>query len=221
MKTSTCTLALALLLPLASQAGERVYAFDLAVDADGRVERITPQVPDARAAELAAQLRQWRFEPAASAGPARSYLRVVAREDGEGMRILDASTGPRPLALPAPVYPDADQRRGREGVVVLRLDVDASGAVTAAHVHATGGDVSRGMGEAALQAVQAWRFEPERVAGRPVGTQLLMPVCFASDPGEAMCRWQGPDARRRGAREAVSLQPVLRASASGSLVAGR
>ena len=228
MKTLAIT-ALALALPLAANAaepqGEFIQAYAVSVDASGRVERIVPQggLDGAVADQVAAQVRQWTFEPARGtpAGPASTYLRVLARAEGNGVRILDASTGPRPVALTAPTYPQADQRRGREGVVVLQLDLDAQGAVTASRVHATSGDVSRGMGEAALRASNGWRFEPERLGGQAVAASILLPVCFASDPGEAMCQWTSPDAQRRGSREVVSLAPVLRPVGAAALLAGR
>lgn len=205
-------------------AEERVYAFDLLVGADGRVEQLRPRAGSAVAsAELvAAQVRQWTFEPTASAAtPAETHLRVLARNGPAGVSIVDATIGPRPRVLTPPLYPDADQRRGREGVVVVRLDLDATGRVTSAGVHSMRGDISRGMGEAALAAVQSWWFEPERIAGKPIAAQVLMPVCFASEPGEGMCTWTGPDARRRGSREIVSLRPSLRVADAAALMAAR
>lgn len=226
MKTiRLAALCLGLSLSMAAAAGERVYTYQLTVDASGRVERLVSQAPtnDAQAANVAAQVRQWRFEPgvAGQSADASTYLRVIAREQGEGMAIIDAHTGPRPVSLAQPAYPQDDQRRGREGVVVLKLDLDAAGNVSDARVQGIHGDVSRGMGEAALAAAKGWRFEPERVGGQARAASVLMPVCFASDAGEGMCAWTGPGDRRHGSRELVSLTPVLRPSDAGQLFAGR
>src|SRR3546814_1968613 len=87
-------------------------------------------------------------------------------------------TGPAPVALTQPDYPVRDQLAGREGMVVLKLEVGADGAVDAAVVQATTSGVSRPMASAAVEAAQQWRFAPELVAGQAVPSTMLWPVCY-------------------------------------------
>jgi TonB family protein len=62
-------------------------------------------------------------------------------------------------------YPPRAAAAGLEGSVVLELQVDALGKVADAKIMAPAG---HGFDEAALEAVRQFRFEPGRVAGKPV-----------------------------------------------------
>jgi periplasmic protein TonB len=75
---------------------------------------------------------------------------------------------------PRPTYPDAARRQGREGVVVLRVVIDADGAV---------GDVEVLAGEepfvaAALAAVKRWRYRPALIAGAPAAVHREIRLPF-------------------------------------------
>jgi protein TonB len=75
-----------------------------------------------------------------------------------------------------PVYPDLARRRGWEGRVVLRVVVDATGQATDVGVETSSG--YRMLDDAALAAVERWRFEPARLAGIPVVASVDVPVTF-------------------------------------------
>ncbi|SRR5699024_11086568 len=69
-----------------------------------------------------------------------------------------AAAPPSPVHSPSPPYPMVALREQQGGVVVLRVSVDGTGAVTAV-------DVARSSGHAALDAsardtMREWRFEP-------------------------------------------------------------
>lgn len=90
------------------------------------------------------------------------------------------ATAPRPLAGPGthprPRYPYAARLRGEQGRVVLRVEVDAAGAVRAVSIEASSG--SRRLDRAALRAVRRWRFAPATAGGRPVPGEVLVPITF-------------------------------------------
>jgi protein TonB len=76
----------------------------------------------------------------------------------------------------APAYPPQSRRLGEEGKVVLRVELDEQGAVSAAQVSA-GSGFSR-LDEAALAAVRRWRCTPASRDGRPVRAVALQPFRF-------------------------------------------
>ncbi len=69
----------------------------------------------------------------------------------------------------APAYPDAARSDGVEGDVRLELVVGVSGAVESARVVRA---VGHGLDEAALRAVQQFRFAPATKAGRAVRVRM-------------------------------------------------
>lgn len=88
-----------------------------------------------------------------------------------------ASTGPRAAAgNPAPEYPPQARRRGIEGRVVVRVQVEADGSVSNANVIASSGSTL--LDQSALDAVKRWRFSPAQVNGEPHGANLDLPIAF-------------------------------------------
>ena len=80
---------------------------------------------------------------------------------------------------PPPVYPEAAARQGIGGVVVLAVDVDATGRPTAIEVES-----SRPAGvfdQAALDAAWQWTFHPEIRDGKPVAGRVRVPMHFTPD----------------------------------------
>lgn len=76
----------------------------------------------------------------------------------------------------APAYPPLSRRLGEEGKVVLRVELDEQGHVSAARV-ATASGFAR-LDEAALAAVKTWRCNPARRDGQPVRAVALQPFNF-------------------------------------------
>lgn len=196
-------------------AGERVYTYAVSLDGDGRVTEVARHAgpADALAAELQARVGSWTFAPAVAAAgaPSRTFVRIEASDEGGLAELRNVTTGPAPARLSAPEYARADQRAGREGVVVLKLSIDADGRVADVAVDRMAGEVSRTMAVNAVQAARGWSFAPETVAGRPVASTLLWPVCYrARSSDESTCSWQGPGESRLGGNSLVVLEPSVR-----------
>ncbi len=135
----------------------------------GRAPRGPEGAPAPRPAGPASGPRPGTGEPAAGAARGRVHGPAGA-----------TTTAPRPLAGPGthprPRYPYAARLRGEQGRVVLRVEVDAAGAVRAVSIEASSG--SRRLDRAALRAVRRWRFAPATAGGRPVPGEVLVPITF-------------------------------------------
>jgi protein TonB len=83
---------------------------------------------------------------------------------------------PRYRRNPAPRYPEAAKRLRQEGVVLLRVAVDARGRVDAVSV--AKGSGYQALDEAALEAVRRWEFEPGRRGKQAVASVVTVPVRF-------------------------------------------
>lgn len=103
---------------------------------------------------------------------------------GEGIGTTMASfgdaDGPRFVQRVMPRYPDSARRRGREGLVVLRLSIDADGVLRDIRIVEKAGF---GLDEAALEAARASTYAPAWRFGRPVRCEVLLPVRFALKEG--------------------------------------
>jgi TonB family protein len=84
--------------------------------------------------------------------------------------------GPKFVHRIMPRYPDLARRRGREGLVLLRLVIGPGGELRSAEVVEGGG---HGFAEAALAAVRASSFAPAMRGGRAVECAALLPIRFA------------------------------------------
>ncbi|MBI5685339.1 MAG: energy transducer TonB [Verrucomicrobia bacterium] len=75
-----------------------------------------------------------------------------------------------------PAYPRVAKIQGWEGVTVLRLEVLEDGAVGKVElVQSSGHSV---LDEAAIRAVQRWRFEPARRGNSAVTCSIEVPIRF-------------------------------------------
>ena len=84
--------------------------------------------------------------------------------------------GPRFLQRVMPKYPELARRRGREGLVVLRLVIGPGGDLRDVQVVEGGG---HGFDEAALAAVRASVYAPAMRGGRGMECAALLPIRFA------------------------------------------
>jgi protein TonB len=91
----------------------------------------------------------------------------------------EASARPKYRSNPAPPYPASARRRRQEGVVLLGVRVDASGRPEAIEVRVSSGFAA--LDAAAVAAVRGWEFEPGRVGGVPVPSQVEVPIHFELD----------------------------------------
>ncbi|SJZ70374.1 outer membrane transport energization protein TonB [Trichlorobacter thiogenes] len=74
-----------------------------------------------------------------------------------------------------PVYPSLARRRGKEGVVVLRLSINETGHLTRLEVLE---DPGYGFAEAAQEAVRGSSFTPAHHNGKPVAVLATLPIRF-------------------------------------------
>ncbi len=77
---------------------------------------------------------------------------------------------------PPPVYPRVARRRNYQGTVLLDVRVTVEGKVADVRLARSSGHQI--LDRSALDAVEKWRFEPARRAGRPVETWVRVPVRF-------------------------------------------
>ena len=81
-----------------------------------------------------------------------------------------------PLARVEPEYPAAAARTQEEGIVLVRVDVDANGMPTNVDIARRSG--SRDLDRAAVEAVRQWRFNPAIKDGKKVAAVVEVPVEF-------------------------------------------
>jgi len=91
-------------------------------------------------------------------------------------RVLSPEMKP-PLAVyrPAPAYPELARTVRRQGTVIIEAVIDRQGNVVDARLLR---DAGLGLGEAALQAVRTWRYQPATLDGRPVTVYLTVTINF-------------------------------------------
>jgi periplasmic protein TonB len=75
-----------------------------------------------------------------------------------------------------PVYPETARRRGQQGRVLLQVDVSPQGTPVEVSVAQSSGFAS--LDDAAMRAVQQWRFVPATRAGTPIPAVAEVPVRF-------------------------------------------
>jgi TonB family protein len=129
----------------------------------------------------------------------RSVLVVVACLGTSAAAVEQKSgpEGPRKIKHVEPPYPRESLRRGDEGMVILEVNVQASGTVEHARVLWSGCDR---FNESALKAVREWRYEAMRLDGKPTPWSMTLSLPFrlperlrsrAGHPGA--CQWkEGP-----------------------------
>ena len=95
---------------------------------------------------------------------------------GPAFSLAQVDRGPVRAVSPLPPYPQWARLRKLEGVVSLRVTVDASGRVADVQVEDVEGDAR--FGEVARSSVADWRFEPAVFEGRKVACVLAQRVRF-------------------------------------------
>ncbi len=106
--------------------------------------------------------------PRASGAPDGGALPADAGGDVTRPEIVESS---RIL----PDYPEAAQRAGREGVVVIKAIIDEQGKVTNPQILRSLDPV---LDDAALAAVRRWKFRPATRFGKPVRVNYILTVDF-------------------------------------------
>lgn len=112
-------------------------------------------------------------------GPGGPHGPIVAdgpAGDGGGVeRFRVGMTRPEAISQPSPIYPPMARRAMREGTVVLDAVIDEQGRVIDVRVLR---GIGLGCDEAAVKAVEQWRFQPATVQGRPIKVLYTLTVHF-------------------------------------------
>ncbi|MEM7437932.1 MAG: TonB family protein, partial [Myxococcota bacterium] len=125
----------------------------------------------------------------ASLVPSRTTAQEETQDETPDATKDDAPVDPDEVHPPvlvdfvyAPYPPEAAAER-LEGIVVLKLSIDAEGAVTGVEVDAPAG---HGFDEAAMDAARQFRFEPARRGASPVAARILYSYEFTLPPEGAV-----------------------------------
>ena len=94
----------------------------------------------------------------------------------DSLPITPAQVDPNYLHRPDPIYPALSKRFRETGTVLLRVSLDATGAVRDVAVQ-TSSEYQR-LDQAALEAVRQWRFIPASRGPQPIPSTVLVPIEF-------------------------------------------
>lgn len=161
----------------ASAAPFRTVYADVEVDATGRIASVQ-NGPAELLGAMKIAARNWRFAPARHAGQAvtaKVNMPFVVATQSPPAQASAKGPMPRPVYQQPPVYPLAMRFSGLRGEVLIDFIVDLEGRPIKAHVVRS---LNPAFDEPALTAVRAWRFEPGRIDGVPVGTRMRVPILF-------------------------------------------
>ena len=78
---------------------------------------------------------------------------------------------------PKPTYPPLAVSRGWEGKVLLRVNVSAEGLSLSVTVHQSSGHDS--LDDAAIEAVEKWKFIPAKKGDKAVSCNVIVPINFS------------------------------------------
>lgn len=141
--------------------------------------------------------------------PLQTVLQLLGDEAGLDAKVdgnaIQFSRKPDNAAVevvrtPPPVYPADLAKQGVTGRVVLIVDVATDGSVSAVKVDRSAGDAK--LDAAALEAARQWKFTPLVKNGKPVPSQVRVPIDFEMDADH--------DAQKGAATPA---KPALRSAA--------
>jgi TonB family protein len=121
--------------------------------------------------------------PEEPAGEAEAERRVAADPsglattppDGGAVRVGGPVRAPERLTYVSPVYPQDAMDRGVQGVVIIELTIDTSGAVSDARVMRS----IPMLDDAALDAVRQWKYRPTLLNGVAVPVIMTVTINFA------------------------------------------
>jgi protein TonB len=109
-------------------------------------------------------------------GTGREQVEMDANTTVEPPRRIGGDVqAPVAVSRPAPAYPELARRMRIQGVVRLEAVIDEHGNVVDARVL---DDIGMGCGQAAVEAIRTWRYEPATLNGRPVSVYLEVRVSF-------------------------------------------
>jgi protein TonB len=151
-----------------------------------RVKRQAPRDAEPPHADLAVEATTVLPTDATEAGDSPQLMDGAPDAGSPGLpSALPGAAGPlsltSDLALVCPVrtpppYPPVSRRLGETGKVVLRVELDETGRVSAAQLISSSGHPR--LDDAALAAVKAWRCQPAQRDGQAVRSVAVQPFDF-------------------------------------------
>ncbi len=144
------------------------------IAAEGRRMRNRQQIGVAFLLLLAAGAAAAQPAPAGPKMPAAPPVQAVPAE--QPFRVGGAVTRPKLISQGAkPVYTEAARKARLTGVVILESVIDQQGDVTETRVLK---GLPMGLDQAAVEAVETWKFEPATFEGKPVKVYYVLTVNF-------------------------------------------
>lgn len=114
-------------------------------------------------------------EPVAPAPPPEPVIEASPNAPAGPVQLTSELAVTCPDLTP-PVYPAQARRLGEQGKVVVYVELNEKGRISAARVETSSG--SKRLDEAALAAVKTWRCAPAMRDGVPVRAVALQPFIF-------------------------------------------
>lgn len=106
--------------------------------------------------------------------------REVIEEDEQIQRAGDVQNQDlQPVSIEAPEYPRSAYRNRREGTVYVEFTVDGDGRTR--NIEVVEAEPRGVFEDAAVEAVESWRFQPQIDEGRPQEVRLRQAVDFSLD----------------------------------------
>ena len=144
--------------------------------------KFEPALPPDVTKHIREIFKQWRIVPPLSGGQPANIramfpfkLEAKVRK-AEIFEISALHIPPKPIKKVDPVYPPEMKGKRVESEVLLVFVVLEDGSVDDIRVRRMG---SPAFAEAAIEAVKEWKFEPGIKDGRPVRTQVNLPISFS------------------------------------------
>ncbi len=97
---------------------------------------------------------------------------------GQTSKFVTYDEPPIPIKKFPPKYPKFAKNSGIEGSVLLEVEVFEDGSVGAVEIKKTSMGGENGLGQAAINSVKKWKFQPAKCKGKPVAVWTTFEVNF-------------------------------------------
>ncbi len=178
----------------------------VSLDTQGHVMTLTQmsKLKPVLAEPIERAIRGWSFESGRVDGrpqPTETYLGlsiVLEPEsaDGYAIRVEDANLGGRLGKIPAVRINPRDVREGTY-LYVMRVAYDKDGKVVSVGPESGTPEVPASMRRDFEFVLKGATFQSERVSGRPVAAEVVIPMCVSMSrssrpPANDACEWKAP-----------------------------
>jgi len=120
----------------------------------------------------------WAVQPAAPA-PAPQAAVSAPTQDKAATSAIATESNVSYRSMKRIAYPPALAAAKVEGVVYVKIHVDADGSVASATLDRVEPSSAAGLADAAVAGVRTWRFNPAQKAGKLSASDEIVPVVFA------------------------------------------